>query len=436
MCKHKYIPLDLFALQDAKVEAMIGEKGIAAWGVFTAILLKLAQQDEGDYPYSYKINPRTLSRTLPGHPSQALVRSVIYDFGLFIIDEEAGVFYSQRLIQHLQTLDGKRARCASDLSNTPTEDTPSRTKAKRELSDSAIERMRQGGKKHRPSEGTSKVEEGQKEGTKEGFGGTIGGLNAPIRRKNKVKVKIISPQAPQGGVGREEGLNERLLREKEELNAALLSISDETERKRVADLLTPPTTDGKIWAQTFGDMATERLGELKDYKPMISYSPKLSREACETWRCLTKDAKKKLGLELAEGEIPKASDRVLIATTALSLWRSMLDNAAGSRDFFRTNSSMLNLSWLVQYDNYVKVASGIYDPALAPPPSSSTENQAAPRTGRQPLKPYRDADHWSEGHRRGKTFDELDEQEQDLLRRLNPGKYPPKDTPTERATEI
>ena len=431
MCKHKYIPLDLFALQDAKVEAMIGEKGIAAWGVFTAILLKLAQQDEGDYPYSYQINPRTLSRTLPGHPSQALVRSVIYDFGLFIIDEEAGVFYSQRLIQHLQALDEKRvARSSSDVSNTQSEDAPYKTRAKRDLSESAIERMRQGGKKHRPSEGQRKVEEGQKEGS----GGTIGGLNAPIRGKNKrVKVKDYLPQSPPGGGEREERLNEKLLRDREELNAALAGISDETERNRVADLLTPPTTDGKIWAQILGAVATDRLRELKDYKPMISYSPKLSREAYNTWRCLTADAKKKLGLELAEGEIPNASDRVLIATTALSLWRSMLHKAAGSRDFLRTNSSMLNLSWLVQYENYVKVASGVYDPTPTPTPSSST---ASPNSGRQPLKPYRDADHWSEEHRRGKTFDELDEQEQDLLRRLNPGKYPPKDTPTERATEI
>ena len=397
MCKHKYIPLDLFALQDAKVEAMIGEKGIAAWGVFTAILLKLAQQDEGDYPYSYKINPRTLSRTLPGHPSQALVRSVIYDFGLFVVDEEAGVFYSQRLIQHLQTLDGKRARCASDLSNTTTEEASSRTKAKRELSDSAIERMRQGGKKHRPSEGTSKVEEGQKEGTskveegqkegtKEGFGGTIGGLNAPIRRKNKVKVKDYLPPSPPGGGEREERLNEKLLRDREELNAALSGISDETERKRVADILNPPTTDGKIWAQILGDVASERLHELKAYKSMISYSPKLSREAYNMWRCLTEDAKKELGLELAEGEIPNASDRVLIATTALSLWRSMLDKATVSRDFLRTNSSMLNLSWLVQYENYVKVASGVYDP--------HTETA----TAKQPQKTglYRDADTWGE----------------------------------------
>ena len=40
---------------------------------------------------------------------------------------------------------------------------------------------------------------------------------------------------------------------------------------------------------------------------------------------------------------------------------------------------------------------------------------------------YRDADHWSEEHRRGKTFEELSEREQDLLRQLNPGKYPPKE---------
>ena len=227
-----------------------------------------------------------------------------------------------------------------------------------------------------------------------------------------------------------------MLRDREELKVALSGISDETERKRVADLLTPPTTDGKIWAQVLGALATERLHQLEAYKPMISYSAKLSREAYDTWFCLTTDAKKQLGLELAEGEIPNASDRVLLATTALSLWRSMLDKAAGAKDFLLTNSSMLNLSWLVQYDNYVKVASGYYDPAPVPTPPSSTADRVAPSAGRQPLKPYRDADYWSEEHRRGKTFDELSEREQDLLRFLNPGKYPPKEEASASTTVI
>ena len=194
--------------------------------------------------------------------------------------------------------------------------------------------------------------------------------------------------------------------------------------------------DGKIWAQVLGAIATERLHQLEAYKPMISYSAKLSREAYDMWRCLTADAKEQLGLELAEGEPLNASDRVLLATTALSLWRSMLDKAAGAREFFRTNSSMLNLSWLVQYDNYVKVASGTYDPAPVPTPPSSTADRVAPSAGRQPLKPYRDADYWSEEHRRGKTFDELSEREQDLLRFLNPGKYPHKEEASASTTVI
>ena len=227
-----------------------------------------------------------------------------------------------------------------------------------------------------------------------------------------------------------------MLRDREELKVALSGISDETERKRVADLLTPPTTDGKIWAQVLGAVATERLHQLEAYKPMISYSSKLSREAYDLWGHLVDDAKEKLGLELAEGEIPNASDRVLLATTALGLWRGMLDKAAGARDFFRTNSSMLNLSWLIQHENYAKVASGVYDPAPVPTPPSSTADRTAPSAGRQPLKPYRDADYWSEEHRRGKTFEELDERQQNLLRFLNPGKYPPKEETNASNTAI
>ena len=168
---------------------------------------------------------------------------------------------------------------------------------------------------------------------------------------------------------------------------------------------------------------------------MISYSAKLSREAYDMWGHLVDDAKEQLGLELADGEVKTASDRVLLATTALGLWRNMLDKAAVSRDFLRTNSSILNLSWLVQHDNYAKVASGFYDPAptLAP---ASTSPAPPVNSGRQPLKPYRDADYWSEEHRRGKTFDELSEREQDLLRFLNPGKYPPKEETSASTTVI
>ena len=434
MCKHRYLPLYLDALDDDKVERLRYAKGEAGWGLYTALLIRLASNDEDDYRLTTDF--KFLRYSMKSKAPLSLFSHLVHESGLFATEDEGRYFYSPRLRAAMTELSLKmerrddRAKELDDASASEAyEDAPkarSRAGWTPEKRAAQAAHGRTGGALSKRTKGIASEDKG--------IGGTIGGLNAP--RKEKKKAKRLSPPNPPGGAEREERISERLLRDKEELNIALSGISDETERKRVADLLTPPTVDGKIWAQVLEAIATERLHQLEAYKPMISYSAKLSREAYDTWCCLTADAKKKLGLELAEGEIPKASDRVLIATTALSLWRSMLDKAAGAKDFLRTNSSMLNLSWLVQYDNYVKVASGHYDPAPVPTPPSSTADRVAPSAGRQPLKPYRDADYWSEEHRRGKTFEELDERQQDLLRYLNPGKYPPKEEASASTTVI
>ena len=477
MCKHRYLPLYLDALDDDKVERLRYAKGEAGWGLYTALLIRLASNDEDDYRLTTDF--KFLRYSMKSKAPLSLFSYLVHDSGLFATEDEGRYFFSPRLRAAMTELSLKMERrddrATTELgSASEVHDEASKARSRAgwtpEKRAAQAAHGRTGGALSKRTKGIASENKGIDKGIAsedkgidkgiasedkgidkgiasedkgidkgiasedKGIGGTIGGLNAP--RKEKKKAKRLSPPNPPGGAEREERISERLLRDKEELNIALSGISDETERKRVADLLTPPTTDGKIWAQVLGAVASERLHQLEAYKPMISYSAKLSREAYDTWCCLTADAKKKLGLELAEGEIPKASDRVLIATTALSLWRSMLDKAAGAKDFLRTNSSMLNLSWLVQYDNYVKVASGYYDPAPVPTPPSSTADRVAPSAGRQPLKPYRDADYWSEEHRRGKTFDELSEREQDLLRFLNPGKYPPKEETSASTTVI
>ena len=446
MCKHRYLPLYLDALDDDKVERLRYAKGEAGWGLYTALLIRLASNDEDDYRLTTDF--KFLRYSMKSKAPLSLFSHLVNESGLFATEDEGRYFYSPRLRAAMTELslkmerrDDRASKELDDASASEAyEDAPkarSRAGWTPEKRAAQAAHGRTGGALSKRTKGIAPEDKGIDKGIAsedKGIGGTIGGLNAP--RKEKKKAKRLSPPNPPGGAEREERISERLLRDKEELNIALSGISDETERKRVADLLTPPTVDGKIWAQVLGDIATERLHQLEAYKPMISYSAKLSREAYDMWRCLTADAKEQLGLELAEGEPLNASDRVLLATTALSLWRSMLDKAAGAREFFRTNSSMLNLSWLVQYDNYVKVASGTYDPAPVPTPPSSTADRVAPSAGRQPLKPYRDADYWSEEHRRGKTFDELSEREQDLLRFLNPGKYPTKEEASASTTVI
>ena len=444
MCKHRYLPLYLDALDDDKVERLRYAKGEAGWGLYTALLIRLASNDEDDYRLTTDF--KFLRYSMKSKAPLSLFSHLVNESGLFATEDEGRYFYSPRLRAAMTELSLKmerrddRAKELDDASASEAyEDAPkarSRAGWTPEKRAAQAAHGRTGGALSKRTKGIASEDKGIDKGIApedKGIGGTIGGLNAP--KKEKKKAKRLSPPNPPGGAEREDRISERLLRDKEELNIALSGISDETERKRVADLLTPPTVDGKIWAQVLGALASERLHHLEAYKPMISYSAKLSREAYDMWGHLVDDAKEQLGLELADGEVKTASDRVLLATTALGLWRNMLDKAAVSRDFLRTNSSILNLSWLVQHDNYAKVASGFYDPAptLAP---ASTSPAPPVNSGRQPLKPYRDADYWSEEHRRGKTFDELSEREQDLLRFLNPGKYPPKEETSASTTVI
>ena len=87
---------------------------------------------------------------------------------------------------------------------------------------------------------------------------------------------------------------------------------------------------------------------------------------------------------------------------------------------------MPTFEWVFKSAERVQqILEGQYAESYGPAQPKGAKRQAPQARGGVPV--YRDADHWSEEHRRGKTFDELTEREQDLLRQLNPGKYPPKE---------
>ena len=86
---------------------------------------------------------------------------------------------------------------------------------------------------------------------------------------------------------------------------------------------------------------------------------------------------------------------------------------------------MPTFEWVFESAERVQqILEGQYAESYGPAQPKGAKRQAPQTRGGVPV--YRDADHWSEEHRRGKTFEELSEREQDLLRQLNPGKYPPK----------
>ena len=87
---------------------------------------------------------------------------------------------------------------------------------------------------------------------------------------------------------------------------------------------------------------------------------------------------------------------------------------------------MPSFEWVFESAERVQqILEGQYAESYGPAQPKGAKRQAPQARGGVPV--YRDADHWSEEHRRGKTFEELSEREQDLLRQLNPGKYPPKE---------
>lgn len=374
MCKHKYIPLDIFAMQDAKIEALTADHGLAGWGVYTALLLKLAQQDESGY--SYPNNAKRLANILPKRPRAEVVRSTIEDYGLFEIEvDEDGVevFYSPRLTSHLSSL-GSTERKQGDEPTTKKRNY-NVSQAVKDGLDRAREAKRNRSKVEDESSKvetkveskvdakTTKVEKAEKvemkvDESRNGIstlpstlgstlGGTIGGvINTPLKEKDKEKVEIeSSPLTPEGGVE-----SERI-----ELEA----IEDTSLRSMVSSLMYPSSDMrdyGKVWKALYEEATA---GEEDFAKPMV-----LSRAIC-------RDGQELFFALMPDRPDGNSKERPTIATTlnAIALFKKMLEEAKAST-FLRGNKAMANLSWLVKADNFAKVVEGCYRDNHASKPSS------------------------------------------------------------------
>lgn len=381
MCKHKYIPLDIFAMQDAKIEALTAEHGMAGWGVYTALLLKLAQQDESGY--TYPNNSKRLANILPKRPRAEIVRSTIEDFGLFEIDvDEDGVevFYSPRLSSHLSSLGNVERKQGEEPASKKRNYNVSQSvkeslakaraaKSSRKVDDEEekVESKVETKVESKVDEKTTKVEKVEKvemkvDESRKGsstlpstfsstLGGTIGGVNTPLKEKDKEKVEIeSSPLTPEGGIE-----SERI---------KLESIDDTSLRSMVSSLMHPSSDMrdyGKAWKALYEEATA---GEEDFAKPMV-----LSRAIC-------RDGQELFFALMPDRPDGNAKERPTIATTlnAIALFKKMLEEAKAST-FLRGNKAMANLSWLVRADNFAKVVEGCYrdNPASkpsSPPPAS------------------------------------------------------------------
>lgn len=378
MCKHKYIPLDIFAMQDAKIEALTADHGLAGWGVYTALLLKLAQQDESGY--SYPNNAKRLANILPKRPRAEVVRSTIEDYGLFEIEvDEDGVevFYSPRLTSHLSTLGGADKKQGEEaapkkrsynVSQAVKEGLDRAREAKRNRSkvedesrkvENKVETKVEGkvetktGKSRKVEKAETKVDE-SREGAStlsstfsSTLGGTIGGvINTPLKEKDKEKVEIeSSPLTPEGGI------------ESERIE---LEVIEDTSLRSMVSSLMYPSSDmrdyGKVWKALYEEATA---GEEDFAKPMV-----LSRAIC-------RDGQELFFALMPDRPDGNAKERPTIATTlnAIALFKKMLEEAKAST-FLRGNKAMANLSWLVKADNFAKVVEGCYRDNHASKPSS------------------------------------------------------------------
>ena len=389
MCKHRYIPLDLFALQDAKVEALVAEHGMAGWGIYTALLLKLAQQDKTGYAYPH--DPKRLANLLPKRPRPELVRSVVEDFGLFAFcegDDGSEVFLSPRLQSHLTGI-SKYAEVATQVATSPSEVATEvatyledkQVKPKRTYSEEARERIAEAGRKGRgggrpknklvdetkqaspsekqaskqasdetkqasPSEKQAskqasdeikQASPSEKQASKQASGGTIGGKD---KEEDEVEDKTL-PLTPTGGMERE--------------RIELEKIEDLGLRQMVSSLLYP-NSDMRDYAKAFNELYATATAGLAEFAQLKTLSRSFCSDAQELfWALVPEDEQGR-----------KVRPSVLDVLGAIEQFRAMLDEAKAS-SFLRSKPAMAALTWLVKVDNFAKVAAGNYRDASPSP---------------------------------------------------------------------
>lgn len=368
MCKHRYIPLDLFALQDAKVEALVAEHGMAGWGIYTALLLKLAQQDEDGY--TYPNNAKRLANILPKRPRAEVVRSTIEDFGLFeIATDEDGVeyLYSPRLTSHLSTLGGADKKQGEEaapkkrsynVSQAVKEGLGRAREAKRNRSKVEDESRKVESKvetkvesKVETKTGKSRKVETKVDESREGdstlpstfsstLGGTIGGVNTPLKEKDKIEDESI-PLTPTGGMERE--------------RIELEKIEDLGLRQMVSSLLYP-NSDMRDYAKAFNELYATATAGLTEFAQLKTLSRAFCSDAQELfWALVPEDEQGR-----------KVRPSVLDVLGAIEQFRAMLDEAKAS-SFLCSKPAMATLTWLIKVDNFAKVAAGNYRDASPSP---------------------------------------------------------------------
>lgn len=100
--KAKYFKHDCNARNDDKLTALRIEHGPAGYGVYFMILERLREEEN----YQGQMTDRYIrALAYDFHAEASLIRTVIQDFGLFEVDEQAGTFHSPRFDEEMQFME-------------------------------------------------------------------------------------------------------------------------------------------------------------------------------------------------------------------------------------------------------------------------------------------------------------------------------------------
>ena len=371
-----YIRHDIMASHDLKIRTLKASYGLEGIGIYWSILELMAEKcvkEGGDT--SMHLDTFLIAGMIGLNPKRWYhhISDIIRYFGLFEIEvrkDGREYFYSPRLkrdfhegviLRGIAQATDEQGEGYTDEIGTP------RVKTKRELTAEARKAMSAGGRKGnsggRPrKQGRNKVDapenkvenkvdapENKVEPSKNKVsGGDYRGGKAPkIRRQEDISL----PQPPQGGF--------------ESVRAEIDKIEDEGLRKTVDSLLFPDSA-----YRAYG------LAFQKIYNEVTAGDPSFAKSEMLTYGVIghAKEVFWSLIPKREDGSMGRPSVGDVIG--ALDRVREVFKEAKAST-FLRSRPAMANLSWIIEPNNFVKVAEGNYRDAPSPSPPNTTPPPAA-----------------------------------------------------------
>ena len=362
-----YFRHDIMASHDLKIRMLKASYGLEGIGIYWSILELLAEisvKQGGDT--SMHLDTCLIAGMIGLNPKRWYhhISNIIRDFGLFEVEvREDGreYFYSRRLRRDFHEgviLRGGASQHPSthEVDDEPDEDATPRSRQKRELTAEARKAMSEGGRKGKPRAQQKNKVDGKVEPPEEKVdlsknkvsGGDNRGGKAPKTRRQE---DTSLPQPPQGGF--------------ESVKAEIDKIEDDGLRRTVDSLLFPDSA-----YRAYGLAIQQIYNEVTADDPSFAKSEMLPYgvigHAKEVfWSLIPKREGGSIGRP-SVGDVIGALDKV----------REVFREAKAST-FLRSRPAMANLSWIIEPNNFVKVAEGNYRDAPSANPPNTTPSPAA-----------------------------------------------------------